>query len=563
MQDRFELLLSELAAKPEFRAALSDFFQLLDWAEHRGVPAGKHAAETKDPQVKEHKVEKHEQGEHKDKHKETEIKETKHKATSTKEDAEMLLKDCKTLAERMASGHSLDPLDQAFRDFGTHLQGNEEIKGYFRHLRDFMLKAVESPEYFTTQQHKDELQRLLDEGDRLMDKNRENPYLKAVSRELREFKRALNNDPVTKKLKENLQQISNDFFVDENGNTRPNLDNINMFRKLVVPLLAEQINHFPLPAIEQYDDKMAFGVEGVTLRGKRLLPDRIDVDVKASMPLARDVPTITTMILNIKDFGIEVDDAKFWYEHYTFPKMTDQGVLNLAINGMDILMEITNAPEDSNHFFKLNRAVCKIDSVKYDITDAKHETAYKMMKPVLQPVIKTQIQHAIEDKFTAFLNMLDHQLIKRRSQVKQMREESAAVAKKAQQDVNSRIEREATTRQIQPYDDTVVTSQHHHGDPNHHNQTTKVKEHKHGEPGDHTVEKTKVKKHKMGEPHPETKVETKENKKHDGVVEPGHTETKVKEQHQEPGHPHHKVETTTTTKEKSDRVHSNRAPKVQ
>jgi hypothetical protein len=271
------------------------------------------------------------------------------------------------------------------------------------------------------------------------------------------------------------------------------------------------------------------------------------------MPLAKDVPTTTVMTVNIKDIGVEVDSANFWYEHYTFPKVTDQGVINLVITGMDVLMEIANAPDDSRHFFKLNRASCQIGSVKYDISDAKHETAYKMLKPVLQPILKAQIQHAIEDKFTSFVNMLDHQLIKTRSQVKQMREESAAVNNKAQQEVNSKIEREATGK----HGDEATVTKKHENEPGHHTETTKVKEHKHGEPGEHT-EKTKVKDHKLGEPH-ETKVETKEHKKHDG--EPGHhAETKVKEEHQEPGHPHHKVETTTTTKEKSDKV--NTSPSV-
>jgi len=318
---------------------------------------------------------------------------------------------------------------------------------------------------------------------------------------------------------------------------------------------------------------MAYGVEGVTLRGKKLLPDRIDIDVKASVPLAKDVATTTVMTLTIKDIGVEVDSANFWYEHYTFPKVTDQGNINLVIAGMDVLMEIANAPDDSRHFFKLNRASCKIDSVRYDISEAKHSTAYKMLKPVLQPALRTQIEHAVEDKFTAFVNMLDHQLIKRRAQVKQMREESAAVNSKAQQEVSSKIAREAGGKHS--YDDPTTTTQHHaavpghsetkvkeyHGDgtktkehkhadlPGHHTDETKVKEHKHGDlPGHHAEKETKVKEHKLGSPR-ETKVETKEH--HHG--EPGY-ETKVKEQHHEPGHPHHKVETTTTTKEKSDKL---------
>jgi DNA-directed RNA polymerase subunit H (RpoH/RPB5) len=428
--------------------------------------------------------------------------------TTPAQDAQQLLRDSKTLAERMASNRSLDPLDRAIRDFASHLKENTEIRAYFKRLRAFMLKAVEDPEYFATQQHRDELRSLLDEGSALMDKNRENTALKAISKELREFRRALNNDPVTRKLKANLQRVANDFFIDENGKALPNVDNINQFRKIIVPLMSDQFNNLPLPAVEQSDDKMAYGVEGVILRGKKLLPERIDLDVKASVHLAKDVPTSTTMTVSIQDIGVEVEQASFWYERYTFPKVTDQGNIALVIEGMSVLMEIMNAPLDSRHVFKLSKAECRIHSVSYSITNAKHETAYKILQPMLTSVLKNQIQKAVEDKLGSFLLMLDHQLIKRREQLKQSRDEANVVHQNAQQRVQNKIENEARQPGSHPTTvDKIPEHDYHHGEKSPRDKTRVVEtghtgDHHHGEksPRDKTrvVETVKTGDHHHG-----------------------------------------------------------------
>jgi len=437
------------------------------------------------------------------------------------------LRDCKTLLERMASNRSLDGLERAIREFAAYLKENSGIKAYFNQFKAFILKAVEDPQFFGSQEHKDELRRFVDDGRALFQKHRENPALKDITNELREFKRAFSNDPVTRKLKDNMQLIAQDFFTDENGKLSPNVDTLTQFRKIVLPLIGDQLNNLPLPSVEQADDKMAYGVEGVVLRGKKLLPDRIDVDIKASVHLTTDVPTSTTMALNIRDIGVEVDRAKFWFERFTFPKLSDQGNVELIIEGLNLMFEISNAPLDSQHMFKVTKSPeCRIHSLTFSITDAKHETAYKILHPILQSVMKSQIQKAIEDNFGNFLNMLDRQLVKRRDGMKQSRLEAkdkfASVKSKAEQDVAAKIHREGKTLDQLPAHQRTVENV----DP--------------------------VVKHK-----PETKVKTTEKHKHDG---PAHDkiikETKVEDEH---GH-HAKIKTeehpstTTTTKPKSHRT---------
>jgi hypothetical protein len=350
------------------------------------------------------------------------------------QDAEDLLKDCKTILERMASDRSLDTLNEAIKDFANHLKENQEIRNYFSQLKAFMLKAVESPEYFMKENNKKELQMLMDDGRRLFEKNRENPSWKTITKEMQEFRKAFVNDPITKKLKNNLQKVAEDFWLDEQGNPFPNVDAISQFRKVILPILGDQFNNVPLPSIEQGDENMAYGVEGVVLRGKKLVPDRIDIKIDASVHLIKDVPATTNIMLNIRDIGIQVDQARFWYERYSFPKVSDSGNINLTIEGMNVKLEITNTPNDVRRVFKLNNeAECTIDSVTYGVSDAKHETAYKLLQPILTSVLKAQIKHAVEDNLTSFLQMLDRELIKRRHVLNQLSKETSKVVDKAKE----------------------------------------------------------------------------------------------------------------------------------
>jgi len=313
--------------------------------------------------------------------------------------------------------------------------------------------------------------------------------------------------------------------LDENGKTHPNVDTITQFRKIILPLLGDQINNLPLPAVEQADDKMAYGVEGVILRGKKLLPDRIDVDIKASVHLTKDVPTTTTMSLNVRDIGVEVDRAKFWFERYTFPKLSDQGNVELIIEGLSLFFEISNAPLDSQHMFRITRnPECRIHSLTFSITDAKHETAYKVLHPILQSVMKSQIQKAIEDNFGNLLGMLDRQLVKRREGLKQAREGAIEVRSKAEQQVQAKIQREGKTLDQLPTHKVEV------GHPE-----TTVKHKPTGET------KVKTEKHKYDAPHDKVVKETKETK-----IEDEHALPKI--------NPEEHASTTTTTKPKAHRA---------
>jgi len=179
---------------------------------------------------------------------------------------------------------------------------------------------------------------------------------------------------------------------------------------------------------------MAYGVEGVVLRGKKLVPDRIDIKIDASVHLKKNVPATTNIMLNIRDIGVQVDQARFWYERYAFPKVSDSGNISLTIDGMNVKLEITNTPNDIRRVFKLNNAAeCSVDSINYTITDAKHETAYKLLQPILTSVLKAQIKHAVEDNLTSFLQMLDRELIKRRDVLSKLSKETSKVVEKAKE----------------------------------------------------------------------------------------------------------------------------------
>jgi len=178
---------------------------------------------------------------------------------------------------------------------------------------------------------------------------------------------------------------------------------------------------------------MAYGVEGIVLRGKKLVPDRIDIKIEASVGLAENVPSVTNIMLNIKDIALEVDQAKFWYERYAFPKVADQGKIHLVIDGMSVKVELTNTPNDIRRMFSLNNAAeCTISSVSYTISDAKYDTAYNLLQPFLAPVLKAQIQSAVADNVTWFLQMLDQALIKRRTSI----EEAKTLMERAKFQIN-------------------------------------------------------------------------------------------------------------------------------
>ena len=107
-------------------------------------------------------------------------------------------------------------------------------------------------------------------------------------------------------------------------------------------------------------------------------------------------------------------DVAFYFKRKSgFPKLTDSGLADVLLGGegLTVTAHVVSADKDKSSVFKVKNVNVKVATLKFSIRDSKHDTFYKILRPLATGLVKRQLQKAIADAVTTGLEYVDGQLV--------------------------------------------------------------------------------------------------------------------------------------------------------
>jgi hypothetical protein len=90
--------------------------------------------------------------------------------------------------------------------------------------------------------------------------------------------------------------------------------------------------------------------------------------------------------------------------------------------------------------FKVKSVIVHVDAVKFSIRDSKHDTLYKVIKPLATGLVKKQVQRAVQRFITTSFEFIDGQLVAVRDRMSEAKATDGDSPTKALQEVKRRID---------------------------------------------------------------------------------------------------------------------------
>ncbi|KCV73030.1 hypothetical protein H696_00579 [Fonticula alba] len=272
-------------------------------------------------------------------------------------------RDAQVLLERFAGGYSLRPLWHALKELSGALEADAALHTAIPGARNdtsigdslsltrrFIEASVTDPAWTDSPVWLDDFSEYVRQQRVLL-----RPYSGPLQRALTEmngFVNAIKTDPATRELAVSSELLLQNLFLDPvTGRATFKPEALLEVRKLVVPVIMQLLNWVALPRIEtdpnDPDSNMDFAVEGIVFRGSEVLPEQIIVEnntqavLDTSFDGSGERDAIQSRVyLAVKDIRAQLEGIKFKYARHKFPKLHDEGTLDLELGGDGMRIEV-------------------------------------------------------------------------------------------------------------------------------------------------------------------------------------------------------------------------------
>lgn len=410
---RFKTLLIEAHSSDEFQSALDDLLDICRTiAEHTGQ-VGQHVNEAAGTATNKHD-----------------------------QDFQIAQRSAKQLIEKFANGKSLDPLINAIATMGNDMRNDEQLRSLFDEMNEFIHRSLRDTQYLQEVDWTNEANSLLSRGRHTLTENYRG-HTDAIFDEGRAFITALQRDQITNELANDLERLTSDLFLDENGNPTIKYEVVKDFAKLV-PVIASKLEYLALPKVDYSDEEFDYILDNVVLRCTNIVPRylyiRTDTDVHIKPPGDGDrvqehvttdeagVSMHNRVHISLSHIRAHAMDMAFYYNKKTgIPKMMDVGYADITIpdKGLEINLTLVQADDKDNaNLVKVEKAKATIHEMKLKVHDSKHDFLYKLLGPFINKAVKRQAEKGIADQLTKIVIQLDQQVGRLSQQASQMRQQA-------------------------------------------------------------------------------------------------------------------------------------------
>ncbi|RUS19813.1 hypothetical protein BC937DRAFT_86862 [Endogone sp. FLAS-F59071] len=258
---RFKKILLEAHSSDEFQSALDDLLEIVHAIARRGEELGQKASATAHKAKEEHD-----------------------------ENIAIAHNSAKQLVEKFASGKSLDPLMNAIAEMGRDMRNDPDLRNVMDEMNEFMRRSLRDTDYIERADWNQEASNLLKRGRSILQERYRGPT-DAIFDEASAFINALQRDSVTNELASDLDQLTRDLFIDDEGNPSIKFELVKDFAK-IVPIVASKLEYIALPKIEYSDDEYDYILDNVVLRCSNIIPRYMhihtDTHINIQAPGSRD-----------------------------------------------------------------------------------------------------------------------------------------------------------------------------------------------------------------------------------------------------------------------------------
>ncbi|ESK85280.1 hypothetical protein Moror_11329 [Moniliophthora roreri MCA 2997] len=377
------------------------------------------------------------------------------------------------ILERFANGKSLercvwDPIN-ALIDDGKR---DEELRAWWKKVGDWAEKIVREPGYVLEDQCERRGRELIDEGRVFYGSGKADsptdevpgstilgtPAVVGVDGEVQENKRkiqeknkgmrgkyrdhfdlvfdgigdwlkGITEDDINRRLGTDVQRFTKDllFSDDGEGHLKFKKPLWNDVRSVILPVLIEKVGYIPIPRIEYTDESFDLVVENLTLSGRNLFPNTVEIETHNWVKFS-PYPNINKtnrheFILTMGQIQADLRDVAFYFRKKSGAiKIRDSGLADVVLGGegMTVTVHLTNTSDPAT-LFAVKTVNVKLDTLKFSIRDSKHDVLYKTLKPIMMGLVKKQIQKAVSDGVESGLGWIGEELVAVRSRMEEAR----------------------------------------------------------------------------------------------------------------------------------------------
>jgi len=313
-----------------------------------------------------------------------------------------------------------------FRSLDTTFRKDPEAKAFFQDARAYLLDLLDNPSKIGTDEANRRFVDLVNRARQLHDEQ----IYEHINGSLNEIKQLINKaetDPATLRLKNDIKQLISDMMLDEQGSLTMKPQVLEQLRLILIQSLLERMR-IPIPNVHIDKPKIEIRLTDMVLTLRDLVPERVIIKNKGK--IAVDLANLRSqgidtqlggqlVILKIKNVNVYMDDANIWFRRKKFPKIQDEGKLRINVGGSGVDIRIAiRVLTGSKDVFQVDKVSCSLHQMQLHLSDTKHDFLYNSLLKLLKPRIKHNIEHAVENNVTEYLQRINRLMVKQFGQGK-------------------------------------------------------------------------------------------------------------------------------------------------
>lgn len=333
------------------------------------------------------------------------------------------ISEIRTLLERFANGQSMDIILDAINALSDDAKRDQELRNWFMDVDQYIRQVLLEPGYVIEPACNSRARELRDNG-RVFYDDKYKGHFDNLFSSVSSWFRAMGDDPLNKRFGEDWKRLTKDLLFDSEGSLTFKKDLWNDIRRVILPELVDKVGYVPIPRIEYTDDSLDLVVENLTLSGRNLFPNIVSIEahnfVKFSPYNSIKDENRHRFTLTFGQIQADMRDVMFYFKKKSgIPKLSDSGIADVVLggNGLTATATLVSAGKDHSSVFKVDDVKVKVDTLKFNIRDSKHDLLYKTLHPLATRLIKKQIQKAIADAIETGLEYVDGQLVRVRDEM--------------------------------------------------------------------------------------------------------------------------------------------------
>ncbi|KAJ7684251.1 hypothetical protein DFH06DRAFT_1155114 [Mycena polygramma] len=322
----------------------------------------------------------------------------------------------RTLLERIANA-SVDPIFAAARVLASDAANDEGLRRWWSSVGGYVRKALLQVGYVTEPACSDRARELRVAG-RSFYNEKYKGHFDAVLDAASGWFKSIAEDPLNKALAQDFARLTRDLLFDGDGNFQFKKKLWEDVRGVILPTLVDKVGYIPIPRIEYTDDSFDLIVENLTLSGRHLFPNIVEVEAhnfarfSPYTAAAKGDTSRHEFTFTFAQVHADMRDVAFSFRHKTGIKISDSGLADVVLGGEGLTATVTLASsKDTTSVLSVARVRVKVGSLKFRIRDTKHDLLYKTFTPLATRLVKKQIEKALADAIRTGCEYVDGQLV--------------------------------------------------------------------------------------------------------------------------------------------------------